>query len=86
MWGSHLGDFVCRQLLQQGPYLIQYIHRLSCLEWKAKHSLGGELRSLLGVLRHQLHQAARIDAGLAGEADVDLVALAIHLGYPSSLA
>ena len=26
MWGSHLGVFVCRQLFQQGPYLIQYIH------------------------------------------------------------
>src|SRR5271154_1263424 len=86
VWDRHLGDLFCRQLFQQSPYLIQHIPRLRCLERKTKHSLGRELRTLLGVLRHHLHQAAGIDAGLASEADVDLVAFAIHLGYPGPLA
>ena len=78
--GGHLSDFVCRELFQQSPDLVQYIPRVCCLERKTKHPLGRELRSPFGVLRDHLHQTARVDVGLAGEADVDLVAFAIPPG------
>src|SRR6202034_759706 len=73
----YLGFFACGQRLQQSPYLIQNITRLCCLEGKTQYSLGRELCPFLGILRYQFHQAPGINIGLAGEADMNLVALAI---------
>src|ERR1700761_9576878 len=52
---------------------------------KTKHTLGRELRTLLRVLSHQLHQPAGIHIGLTREANMDLVALAVHLRYTDAL-
>ena len=53
---------------------------LVAVERELQDALRGELGAALGVLRDELHEAARIDGGGFGEADVELVALAIDLG------
>ena len=74
------------QLVEQGANLIEDIVRLGGLEREAKYSLRRELRPTFGVLRYQLHQAARINIGFAGEANMNLIAFAIHVRNSRALA
>jgi hypothetical protein len=49
-------------------------------EGETQDALGRELRSAFGVPGDELHEARGIDGGGLGEADVELVALAVDLG------
>src|SRR5580698_5048061 len=74
------------QRFQQCSNLVQYFFWLRCLQRKTENALGRELSPSLCILRYERHKPPRIDACLAVEADMELIALAVHLRHSDPLA